>query len=75
MQHAREGLERVGDKVGAEKLRGRMEKAADGLHRDPQLEAALRRGAPELELKPEKDRAIGEALGKSLRPTANAIGD
>jgi hypothetical protein len=74
MQHAREGLERAGDKVGAEKLRGRMEKAAGGLHRDPQLEAALAR-APELELKLEKDRAIGEALGKSLRPTANAIGD
>jgi Ti-type conjugative transfer relaxase TraA len=68
MQHARKGLERAGDKAGAEKLRGRMEKAAGGLHRDPQLESALRRRAPELELKLEKGRAVGEALGKSLGP-------
>lgn len=68
MQHARKGLERAGDKSGAEKMRGRMEKAAGGLHRDPQLESALRRRAPELELKLEKGRAIGEALAKSLGP-------
>jgi hypothetical protein len=68
MQLARKGLERADDKVRAEKLRERMEKAAGGLHRDPQLEAALRRRAPELELKLEKGRAIGEALAKSLGP-------
>ncbi|MES2068119.1 MAG: hypothetical protein V4522_15810 [Pseudomonadota bacterium] len=66
MQHARAGMERAGDDAGAERLRERMEKAADGLHRDPQLESALRRRAPELKLNMERERSIGDALASSL---------
>jgi hypothetical protein len=46
MQRAHAGLERAGDTQGAAKLRRRMETLAGGLHRDPQLESALRRRAP-----------------------------
>ena len=66
MQQARAGMERAGDSAGAERLRERMEKAAGGLHRDPQLESALRARAPELVLKTERERAIGDALSSSL---------
>jgi len=66
MQHARVGMERAGDGAGAERLRERMEKAAGGLHRDPQLESALRTRAPELALKTERERSIGDALSSSL---------
>lgn len=66
MQQARAGMERVGDSAGAERLRNRMEKAADGLHRDPQLESALRARAPELKLQMERERSIGDALSSSL---------
>lgn len=68
MKHQRAGLERAGDTAGAETMRGRMAQAAGGLARDPQLEFALRRRAPELELKLEKDRAIGDALARSIGP-------
>jgi len=66
MQQARTGMERAGDSAGAERLRERMEKAAGGLHRDPQLESALRRRAPELALQRESERSIGDALASSL---------
>jgi hypothetical protein len=66
MQQARAGMERAGDSAGAARLRERMEKAAGGLHRDPQLESALRRRAPELALKRESERSIGDALSSSL---------
>jgi hypothetical protein len=49
-------------------MRGNMAKVAGAIGRDPQLESALRRRAPELALKVEKDRAIGDALAKSLEP-------
>jgi hypothetical protein len=50
------------------RMRGNMAKVAGAIGRDPQLESALRRRAPELELKLENDRAIGDALAKSLGP-------
>jgi Ti-type conjugative transfer relaxase TraA len=68
MQRDRAALERAGDRAGAERLRGNMAKVAGAIGRDPQLESALRRRAPELALKLEKDRAIGDALAKSLEP-------
>ncbi|WP_338469153.1 Ti-type conjugative transfer relaxase TraA (plasmid) [Sphingomonas sp. gentR] len=68
MQRNRSALERAGDRAGAERMRGNMAKVAGAIGRDPQLESALRRRAPELELKLEKDRAIGDALAKSLGP-------
>jgi hypothetical protein len=68
MQRTRAALERTGDRVGAERMRGNMAKVAGAIGRDPQLESALRRRAPELALKVEKDRAIGDALAKSLEP-------
>lgn len=68
MQRDRAALERAGDRAGAERLRGNMAKVAGAIGRDPQLESALRRRAPELALKLEKDRAIGDALAKSLGP-------
>jgi hypothetical protein len=66
MQQARAEREQAGDGTSAERLRERMEKAAGGLHRDPQLESALRRRAPELALKRESERSIGDALSSSL---------
>ncbi len=66
MQQARVGMERAGDSVGAERLRERMEKAAGALHRDPQLESALRTRASELALKTERERSIGDELSSSL---------
>ena len=45
-----------------------MEKAAGGLARDPQLEAALRRRAPELKLDMLRERSIGDALVRSIEP-------
>ncbi|WP_343764182.1 Ti-type conjugative transfer relaxase TraA [Sphingomonas molluscorum] len=68
MQRDRATLERAGDRAGAERMRGNMAKVAGAIGRDPQLESALRRRAPELALKLEKDRAIGDALAKSLGP-------
>ncbi|RSU55068.1 Ti-type conjugative transfer relaxase TraA, partial [Sphingomonas sp. S-NIH.Pt1_0416] len=67
MQRDRTARERSGDKEGAERLRGRMETLAGGLHRDAQLESALVRRAPGLGLKVvEKDRSIGRELERSL---------
>jgi hypothetical protein len=66
MQQACAGMERAGDSAGAKRLRNRMEKAADELHRDPQLESALRARAPELKLKMEREQSICEALSSSL---------
>ena len=66
MQQARAGMERKGNHDGVEKLGKRMESIAGGLHRDPQLESVLRRRAPELELKLERDRSIGQELTRSL---------
>ncbi|MCP3736259.1 Ti-type conjugative transfer relaxase TraA [Sphingomonas sp. RP10(2022)] len=68
MQRQRAGLERAGDHEGAEKTRGRMAQAAGGLARDPQLESALRRRAPELEIRIERERSIGDALARSVGP-------
>ena len=68
MQRDRAALERSGDRAGAERLRGNMAKVAGAIGRDPQLESALRRRAPELALKLEKDRTVGDALAKSLEP-------
>ena len=66
MQRSRADMVRTGDKAGAERLRGRMEKLAGGLHRDPQLESALAKRAPELELKMERGRSIGNELAQSV---------
>ena len=68
MQRDRAALERAGDRAGAERLRGNMARVAGAVGRDPQLESALRRRAPELALKLEKDRAVGDALARSLGP-------
>ena len=56
----------LSDRAGAEKLGKRMEGIAGGLHRDPQLESALRRRMPELELEMERSRSIGQELARSL---------
>jgi Ti-type conjugative transfer relaxase TraA len=66
MQRAHASMERAGDAQGAAKVRERMEKAAGGLHRDPQLESALHRRLPELELKMERGRSIGQELAQSI---------
>ncbi|WP_112384228.1 Ti-type conjugative transfer relaxase TraA [Sphingomonas carotinifaciens] len=68
MQRQRAGLERSGDSAGAERVQTRMEKAAGGLARDPQLESALRRRTPELEIRIERERSIGDALAQSIEP-------
>ena len=68
MQRQRAGLERAGDHAGAERLRGRMAQAAGGLARDPQLESALHRRAPELEIRIDRERSIGDALARSIGP-------
>jgi hypothetical protein len=61
-------LEQAGDHAGAERLRGTMAKAASALARDPQLESALRRHAPDLNLKLSRDQAIAAALVDSILP-------
>lgn len=66
MQRARAGMERSGDRAGAEKLGKRMESIASGLHRDPQLESVLRARAPELALSIERGRSIGQELAQSV---------
>ena len=66
MKEARASMERAGDRAGAERLRKRMESIAGGLQRDPQLESALHRRAPELELKMERGRSIANELAQSV---------
>jgi len=66
MEKARAGMELIGDSAGAGRMQERMEKAAGGLHRDPQLESVLRRRAPELKLNMERERSIGDALAQSI---------
>ena len=66
MKAARASMERAGDRAGAEKLGKRMESIAGGLHRDPQLESALKRHAPELALSMERSRSIGQELAQSV---------
>ena len=66
MKAARASMERAGDRAGAEKLGKRMESIAVGLHRDPQLESALKRRAPELALNMERGRSIGQELAQSV---------
>lgn len=66
MQRDRAAKDQTGDKEGAERLRGRMEKLAGGLHRDPQLESVLQRRAPELGLQIGRDRAVSQELARSL---------
>ena len=66
MKEARASMERAGDRAGAERLGKRMESIAGGLHRDPQLESALHRRAPELALSMERGRSIGQELAQSV---------
>ncbi len=66
MKEARASMERAGDHAGAERLGKRMESIAGGLQRDPQLESALHRRAPELELKMERGRSIANELAQSV---------
>ena len=66
MKEAQASMERAGDRAGAERLGKRMESIASGLHRDPQLESALHRRAPELELKMERGRSIANELTQSV---------
>jgi Ti-type conjugative transfer relaxase TraA len=66
MKAARASMERAGDRAGAERLGKRMESIAGGLQRDPQLESALHRRAPELELKMERGRSIANELAQSI---------
>ena len=66
MKEARASMERAGDRAGAERLGKRMESIAGGLHRDPQLESALRARAPELALSMERGRSIGQELTQSV---------
>ena len=66
MKEVRASMERAGDRAGAERLGKRMESIAAGLHRDPQLESALRHRAPELALSMERGRSIGQELAQSV---------
>jgi Ti-type conjugative transfer relaxase TraA len=66
MKEARARMERAGNRAGAEKLGKRMESMAGGLHRDPQLESALKRHAPELALNMERGKSIGQELAQSV---------
>ncbi|NNG57127.1 Ti-type conjugative transfer relaxase TraA [Sphingomonas paucimobilis] len=66
LKKARASMERAGDRAGAERLGKRMAGIAGGLHRDPQLESALRRRAPELALNMERGRSIGQELAQSV---------
>ncbi len=66
MMEARASMERAGDHAGAEKIGKRMESMAGGLQRDPQLESALHRRAPELALSMERGRSIGQELAQSV---------
>ncbi|WP_062346093.1 MULTISPECIES: Ti-type conjugative transfer relaxase TraA [Sphingomonadaceae] len=66
LKEAQASMERAGDHAGAEKIGKRMESMAGGLHRDPQLESALHRRAPELELKMERGRSIANELAQSV---------
>ena len=66
MKEARASMERAGDHAGAEKIGKRMESMAGGLHRDPQLESALKRRAPELASNMERSRSIGQELAQSV---------
>ena len=66
LKEARASMERAGDRAGAERLGKRMESIAGGLQRDPQLESALHRRAPELELKMERGRSIANELAQSV---------
>ena len=66
MKEARASMERAGDRAGAERLGKRMESIAGGLQRDSQLESALHRRAPELELKMERGRSIANELAQSV---------
>lgn len=68
MAQVRAGMERAGDRTGAEKLGKRMAGVAGGLHRDPQLESALKRRAPELALNMDRGRSIGDELARSIGP-------
>ena len=69
LKEARASMERAGDRAGAERLGKRMESIAGGLHRDPQLESALHRRAPELALSMERGRSIGQELAQSIQPS------
>ncbi|WP_375429236.1 hypothetical protein [uncultured Sphingomonas sp.] len=62
----RAGLERAGDRAGAERAGRRMAGAAAGLARDPQMELVLKRRAPELGLKIDRDRDVARELTRSL---------
>jgi Ti-type conjugative transfer relaxase TraA len=66
MARERAELARSGDRAGAERTAKKMEGLAGGLHRDPQLESALRRRAPALGLEMRRDRTIGQELTRSL---------
>jgi Ti-type conjugative transfer relaxase TraA len=66
MKEARASMERAGDRAGAERLGKRMESVAGGLQRDPQLESALQRRAPELALSMKQGRSIGQELAQSV---------
>ncbi len=66
LQQQRAGLERAGDEAGAEKARGRMEKLAGGLARDPQLESVLQRRAAELGLRGERGMLVRPELERVL---------
>ena len=57
---------RAGDSEGAERSRAGMEKLVGALRRDPQLESVLGKRLPELELKMERGRSIGQELGRSI---------
>ena len=69
MSEQRARLEKTGDEIGAGKLRDSMETLASGLHRDLQLESVLRRRAPELGLRVERDRSVGRELERTLERT------
>ncbi|MEZ0497909.1 Ti-type conjugative transfer relaxase TraA [Sphingomonas sp. IW22] len=66
MGQVRSDLERSGDRAGAERMRADMVKTAGTIGRDPQFETVLRQRASELNLNPDKGRAIGAALVASL---------
>ena len=66
MARERAELARNGDRAGAKRAGKKMEGLAGTLRRDPQLESALRRRAPELGLEMRRDRPISQELTHSL---------
>jgi hypothetical protein len=68
LQREQAGLQRAGDRTGAEKAGKALEGMAKGLERDPQMESVLRHRSRELGLQMEmgRSRDLGRDLAQTL---------